>query len=236
MIRRPRRSGRSLVLALIVVLGLDDGRLRVQPVDAGAVDRGGRHAIASPTPTASTSPSPTVVPPTPTPTPAGELVAADLHRRPRGPRARPSAAAGRDDRRQPGGPPAIGLQRRVDRLPVPRRRLRDPLHAGLPGGRHRGNVGPVRSARFFLVEWAQEYKSALAHYGGDRRTRTYIRYHPKQFTDVDGIHQRQCGLPPHQDPQGAAQRLCVDRVAPSRRAQARRIQDDGLVAPSPAVP
>ena len=49
------------------------------------------------------------------------------------------------------------------------------------------DIGPVRSARFFLVQWAQEVKAALAHYGGDQRTRTYIKYHPKQFTDVDGL-------------------------------------------------
>lgn len=49
------------------------------------------------------------------------------------------------------------------------------------------DVGPVRSARFFLVQWAQEARSTIAHYGGDRRTRTYLRYHQDQFTDVDGI-------------------------------------------------
>ena len=48
-------------------------------------------------------------------------------------------------------------------------------------------IGPVRSARFFLVQWAQETRSVLAHYGGDQRTRTYIKYHPDQFTSVDGI-------------------------------------------------
>ena len=48
-------------------------------------------------------------------------------------------------------------------------------------------VGPVRSARYFLVQWAQETRSVLAHYGGDQRTRTYIKYHPDQFTSVDGM-------------------------------------------------
>ena len=50
-----------------------------------------------------------------------------------------------------------------------------------------GDIGPVRSARFFLVQWAQEVKAAIAHYGGDRRTRSYIKWHPRQFTDVDGM-------------------------------------------------
>jgi len=49
------------------------------------------------------------------------------------------------------------------------------------------SVGPVRSARFFLVQWAQESRAAIAHYGGDRRTRTYLRYHRDQYTDVDGL-------------------------------------------------
>jgi hypothetical protein len=50
-----------------------------------------------------------------------------------------------------------------------------------------GDIGPVRSARFYLVQWAQEVEAALSHYGGDRRTRTYITHHPSQFTDVDGM-------------------------------------------------
>ncbi len=49
------------------------------------------------------------------------------------------------------------------------------------------DIGPVRSARFFLVQWAQETRSVMAHYGGDQRSRTYLKYHPKQFTDVDAL-------------------------------------------------
>ena len=51
------------------------------------------------------------------------------------------------------------------------------------------DIGPVRSARFFLVQWAQETRSVMAHYGGDQRSRTYLKYHSEQFTDVEGyIH------------------------------------------------
>lgn len=50
-----------------------------------------------------------------------------------------------------------------------------------------GEIGPVRSARFYMVQWAQEVEAALAHYGGDRRTRRYISTHRSQFTDVDGM-------------------------------------------------
>ena len=48
-------------------------------------------------------------------------------------------------------------------------------------------IGPVRSARFFLVQWSSEVEAALAHYGGDQHSRTYIKYHPTYFTDVDGL-------------------------------------------------
>ena len=48
-------------------------------------------------------------------------------------------------------------------------------------------VGPVRSARFFLVQWASEVEAAMAHYGGDRRSRSYIKWHPTYFTDVDAL-------------------------------------------------
>ncbi|HYH94163.1 MAG TPA: DUF3048 domain-containing protein [Candidatus Saccharimonadales bacterium] len=48
-------------------------------------------------------------------------------------------------------------------------------------------VGPVRSARFFLAQWASELHAALAHYGGDQRTRRHIKHNPQMFTDVDGL-------------------------------------------------
>ena len=49
-------------------------------------------------------------------------------------------------------------------------------------------VGPVRSARIYLAQWASEFRAALAHYGGDRLTRTWMSANRgKVFTDVDGI-------------------------------------------------
>jgi hypothetical protein len=48
-------------------------------------------------------------------------------------------------------------------------------------------VGPVRSARFYLVQWASELGAAFAHYGGDLRTRTYIAAAPVEMTSVDGM-------------------------------------------------
>jgi len=49
------------------------------------------------------------------------------------------------------------------------------------------SIGPVRSARFFLVQWSIETASIIAHYGGDRRSRVYIHEHPQFLTDVDAL-------------------------------------------------
>lgn len=50
-------------------------------------------------------------------------------------------------------------------------------------------VEPVRSGRPYFVNWASEYRSAFAHYGGDEKT---LRYLPlldgKVLYDVDAIY------------------------------------------------
>lgn len=48
-------------------------------------------------------------------------------------------------------------------------------------------VGPVRSARFFLVQWSIETASIIAHYGGDRKSRRFIHYEHRLMTDVDAL-------------------------------------------------
>jgi hypothetical protein len=49
-------------------------------------------------------------------------------------------------------------------------------------------IGPVRSARLYLAQWAAELRGALAHYGGDRLTRAWMSANRgRLFTDVDGI-------------------------------------------------
>jgi hypothetical protein len=48
-------------------------------------------------------------------------------------------------------------------------------------------VGPVRSARFFLVQWSIETASIIGHYGGDRKSRRFIRYEKDLLTDVDAL-------------------------------------------------
>lgn len=90
------------------------------------------------------------------------------------------------------------------------------------------DIGPVRSARFYLVQWAQETRSVLAHYGGDQRSRTYLKYHPEQFTDVDALgrggkayHRIKTRAAPHNGyTSTAALRAVADRLgAPATLAE-----------------
>ena len=49
-------------------------------------------------------------------------------------------------------------------------------------------VGPVRSARLYLAEWAAEIKAAFGHYGGDRVTRAWLKANTRKLLwSVDGI-------------------------------------------------
>ena len=50
------------------------------------------------------------------------------------------------------------------------------------------DIGPVRSARYYLAHWSAELDAAFAHYGGDRLTRAWmIENGGDLFTDLDGI-------------------------------------------------
>jgi len=49
-------------------------------------------------------------------------------------------------------------------------------------------IGPVRSARIYFIHWASEVRAALAHYGGDLRSRRYLEaYDHLRLTDVDAL-------------------------------------------------
>jgi hypothetical protein len=49
-------------------------------------------------------------------------------------------------------------------------------------------VGPVRSARIYLAQWASEIRAAFGHYGGDRLTRKWIAANTKKLLwSVDGL-------------------------------------------------
>lgn len=50
------------------------------------------------------------------------------------------------------------------------------------------DVGPVRSGRLFLAQWAAEFRGAFGHYGGDRITRAWMKANRGDlFTDLDGM-------------------------------------------------
>ncbi|OGO51485.1 MAG: hypothetical protein A2Z32_03330, partial [Chloroflexi bacterium RBG_16_69_14] len=49
-------------------------------------------------------------------------------------------------------------------------------------------IGPVRSARVYFLHWASEIKAAIAHYGGDLRSRQHLAsYDHQRFTDVEAL-------------------------------------------------
>ena len=49
-------------------------------------------------------------------------------------------------------------------------------------------IGPVRSARIYFVQWASEIHAAIAHYGGDQRSRAYLTtWDGQRFTNVDAL-------------------------------------------------
>lgn len=51
------------------------------------------------------------------------------------------------------------------------------------------NIGPVRSGRPFFIRWAAEYRSGLAHYGGDYMTlgQTIPELKGKYIYDIDAL-------------------------------------------------
>src|SRR5688572_27228163 len=50
------------------------------------------------------------------------------------------------------------------------------------------DIGPVRSGRLYFIHWAEEVRAAIAHYGGDWRSRQYLRnYDGRWFTNVDAM-------------------------------------------------
>jgi hypothetical protein len=85
-------------------------------------------------------------------------------------------------------------------------------------------VGPVRSARFYLVQWSSEVAAAFAHYGGDRRTREYLAATPLAATSVDGLGR---GKP-------AYKRLSSRKAPHNAYTTTRRLRDTALKIGAPA--
>jgi hypothetical protein len=50
------------------------------------------------------------------------------------------------------------------------------------------DIGPVRSGRIYFAEWASELRAAIGHYGGDRKTRSWLAANNgKVIWSIDGI-------------------------------------------------
>jgi hypothetical protein len=49
------------------------------------------------------------------------------------------------------------------------------------------DIGPVRSGRLYFVHWAAEVRAAVAHYGGDRQTLSWIRWSHGLITNLDAL-------------------------------------------------
>lgn len=179
----PSRRAVAALLA-VAVLGSACGGDSPAP-SASAAPTTPASASPSTTATATPTPAPTATPvPTPTPTPdvlpaalSGVLVDAELADR-------LPLAVMLDDARVARPQSGFNAASVVYQATADGYETRYML---LFGEGDSDEVGPVRSARFFLVQWAQETRSILSHYGGDQRTRTYIKYHPDQFTSVDGL-------------------------------------------------
>jgi hypothetical protein len=86
-------------------------------------------------------------------------------------------------------------------------------------------VEPVRSGRPYFVNWASEYRSAFAHYGGDRKTRNYLpTIDRKVIYDVDALagsgsafHRDKSRTAPHNavTSSTAVRKKAISRGAPS---------------------
>ena len=49
-------------------------------------------------------------------------------------------------------------------------------------------IGPVRSARYYFLDWATEIRAAIGHYGGERRSRAQLTaFDGLRFTDIDAL-------------------------------------------------
>jgi hypothetical protein len=49
-------------------------------------------------------------------------------------------------------------------------------------------IGPVRSARYYFLDWATEIRAAIGHYGGERRSRAHLTaFDGVRFTDIDAL-------------------------------------------------
>jgi hypothetical protein len=146
---------------------------------------------AAPSPTPRPTPRPTAAPtptplPTPSPTPAteaesaltGELVPIALANR-------LPIAVSIDDNRVARPQSGFNGAAIVYQAPADGGETR---YVFVYGPADSSDIGPVRSGRIYLAEWASEVRAAFGHYGGDRKTRRWLTAnHGRVIWSIDGI-------------------------------------------------
>lgn len=166
--RRPIVAGvtmLTLVAAVVIgilVSGAPGSAGSAGPSDQVAARSGVPNDVASPSPTAEPSPPPA---PTPSPSPTPVLVPAPLTGRlvPPDVAARRPIAVMIDDLRAARPQSGFGAASVVWQAPA---------EGGIPRymlvfqDQQPGSVGPVRSARYYYIAWAAEWRAVYAHVGG----------------------------------------------------------------------
>jgi hypothetical protein len=144
----------------------------------------------APSPTPRLTPSPTPVPtpaPTPSPTPVPTTAESILtgQRIPIAVATRLPIAVSIDDARVARPQSGFNAASIVYQAPADGGETRYLL---VFGDTDAPEVGPVRSGRIYLAEWASEVRAAFGHYGGDRKTRAWLKANNgKSIWSLDGI-------------------------------------------------
>jgi len=189
------RSTCAVLLAGLVLAGC--GNTPPTPSQP-AVAAAAAPATPSPTPTPSPSPSPSVEPsaspiPMPTALPSGSAAGIDGVMRPAALAFRTPLAVLIDDNiaaRPQAGFNAASL---VYQAPADGGETR---YMFVFQGDEARNIGPIRSGRPFFIRWAAEYRSGLAHYGGDYMTlgQTIPQLNGTFIYDIDALRGSNAGF------------------------------------------
>ena len=186
------RIGRSTCAVLLAGLALVGcGSTTPPPSQSVVVPVAIASSAASPAPTTSPSASASAEPsaspiPTPTALPSGSAAGIDGVMRPAALAFRTPLAVLIDD--SVAARPQAGFNAAALVYQAPADGGEDRYMFVFQGDEAR-NIGPVRSGRPFFIRWAAEYKSGLAHYGGDYMTlgQTIPQLDGKFIYDIDAL-------------------------------------------------
>ena len=245
----PLRIGRRTCAALLAGLALV-GCAGTTPAPSQSVAVAAALATPSPTATPSLAPTPSPSPsespiPSPTALPSGSAAGIDGVMRPAALAFRTPLAVLIDDNEV--ARPQVGFNAAalVYQAPADGGETR---YMFVYQGDDAGNIGPVRSGRPFFLRWAAEYRSGLAHYGGDYMTlgQTIPQLDGKYIYDIDALsgsnaafHRVKTRSAPHNayTNTAALRKVGLRRGMPATQAAgfgARAYVDDAPLAERPA--